>query len=405
LLRDELLNPSERYLTVVVRQSAYKSFCRRERETGVDFVEWIKMHVEAMNLFFEYAKPPSKMRAVLRRIIVIDDNLPEGFWDEKAFRQGKGCALDWAWKVRWADPVDTDCVWAIADDYRPEKMPDDMAYGYFWKATMEGDRVTFGRGDTGRRFTYPISSTSSSFRGKGDVWLDIGLIHEWSHYLFNLPDEYCFDCRDHSGELLFRFRTGYLTIPWASPFLSSLADYLIKRRLRDDVSQGCWGYIFKEVPRRISLEVVGVSGTPVPWQLYLPTRDSRGARIFGPLPPTLVSDSGRMEFAGPDIFRDDPRTILLRTGDGDEIYIPAALFMMSKMAGIQRCNCKITFTGYDDPEAKVQFVELVDNSDLAAFLETRINEGFVPYALTEADGTRTWFVWFRVRDVYDIPTD
>jgi len=396
-LRGESLDPAERYLQVVVRQSAYDSFLRRRGETGVDFVEWIKMHVEAMNLFFEHAKPPSAMRAVLRRIIVIADDLPRGFWDEAAFRRNEGPNLDLAWKRRYDDPLDTDCAWAIPDDYRPEDMPDEMVYGFFWQATTEEDEVIFRRSDVKETYVYPISPTSS-FRGKRRVWLDIGLIHEWLHYLLNLPDEYVFDCHDPSQRFSpFYFRTGYFHEPKASPFLSSLADYQIRRGLRNDVFQGYGrGYSFKEVPPYISLEVVRESldqNTPVTWQLYLPTRNSQEARIFGSVPSAFGCDSGRIKFKGADIFKEDPCTILLKTGSY-EIYLPSALFMMSKMVGIQRCNCQIRLTGYDNPEAKIQFVELVDDSDLSTFLQTRENEGLSPYAMAKANGTNTWFVWF-----------
>ncbi len=115
--RQELLSPNERYLEVVVRRSAYDSFVLKQTKTGVGFAEWIKIHVDVMNRCLKKATPPFEMKAVLRRILVIDDNMAKKFYPFS---------------------IDTDCVWAIADDYRAS------GGGKFYEIRHENDKTFIG---------------------------------------------------------------------------------------------------------------------------------------------------------------------------------------------------------------------------------------------------------------------
>jgi hypothetical protein len=391
--RKQLLDPKERYLEVVIRQSAMNSFLQRKDETGVDFVKWIQMHVYAMNVCFKNAKPSVDMRTVLRRIVVIDDNLPRAFWDESASKNGTGPALDVMWKNKFNDPLDTDCCWAIADDYRPANVT--MDFPYFWKCWSSGGRINFSRPDCEKIYSYP-DDKKIAVNGLDGVWLDFGLIHEWSHYLSNLPDEYAFEVRVPSRRIKdFYFETGYFCEPRVSPFLSYLANHHVKFNIRDDVVEGYGnGYSFMQIPENsIKLDVVEEPNAGVQCDIYLGNTRHGGQRGFDDL-PNYSSPNGSFQL-DKAIATDDPHVMMLKTASRKCLYIPYAAFCMSRMAGLKDAIYRINFTKYSaSNQQRTQIVNLVDESDIESFLQDKENNRETPYAKMKVDGTNAWFVWF-----------
>ncbi|MDP3994569.1 MAG: hypothetical protein Q8P91_01945 [bacterium] len=172
--RKELLNPNERYLEVVVRQSAYDSFLDRQEETKVNFVEWIRMHVDAS--------------------------------------------------------------WAIANDYRVDTWRA-TDQGYFWSVFHKNGKTFFGKppGVEVPDMTYQFPEKNDSLRYRKGVWLDFGLTHEWSHYLMNLPDQSSYNIHDKNPSRFANFLvvTGNnFQEPYLSPYLSMFLSENIRRKTR-----------------------------------------------------------------------------------------------------------------------------------------------------------------------------
>lgn len=408
-LRKEFLDPNERYLEVEVRQSAYDSFLKREQETQVDFVEWVKMHVDALNRCMENAKPPSTMKAVLRRIMVVDDSMPKGFWNESAYREGKGGALDWEWAIKFLSkyPIDTDACWAIADDYRADTTQN-TNQGFFWSVCHRNGKTVFGYPAGAKNYeqVYELPEKDDSLSGKNGVWLDFGLTHEWSHYLLNLPDEYQQDFHKMSGSFAcydqFFFDTGNFEVPHLSPYLSYLLKRNIGEKLRDVWEEDSQAVNFQDHPKNSRLTFNGLSeNQPIEIRkVRFEKNNTYGLKGF-PLKPDQTGKNGcALEdslFEG-DKLKPDPNLwscrAIIPNQTPREVFIPAAAFNMSKIAGKEDAEYRIEFTGYENPNKKIQTVRLVDESDMEKFLQETNSKGDQPYAKMKIDGTNTWFVWF-----------
>ncbi len=405
--RKEHLNPNERYLEIVVRKSAYDMFERRKTDTGVDFVEWIKMHVDILNRSMESAKPPVDMQAVLRRIVIIDDTLVAG-WDESSWKRGLrgNIALDWWWVMRFRNqyPVDIDASWAIATDYRGDKTKKSEA-GSFWSFKTDPDsKVTFRSPPEGEQVdqTYTIPAKNDSLSGKNNVWIDFALIHEWTHYLLNLPDVYNFNIENAP----FRFKNfllqGDYMQPELSPYLSMLLTNHIKKRIRSPWAEGLHrGYSYEETPKTMKIHV-REKGKPVVGKisLFVSTLQeisgfATNIKIFANKPNVEINetDSCLVPFRP---FKSDSNLLYITASDGDkirEVYIPAAAFNMTKMAGLEHADYFINFTGHKNPHATVQTIHQVDESDFVKFLSGYPKDKQAVYAAMKVAGTSTYFVW------------
>jgi len=397
--RKEFLSPNERCLEVVVRRSAYDSFTRKQAETGVNFPEWIKIHVDVMNRCMKEARPPFAMKAVLRRILVVDDNATKEFWDEKAYRQeaSLGSALDAAWVYRFFPySFDTDESWAIADDYR------DSGGGNFWEFYHGNGKTIIGmppgKIPFERYFEFPEEDDSLS--GKNNVKFDMGLIHEWSHYLLNLPDEYAQDVHDASQRFKdFTFGTESFHAPYISTYLAYLMRENIKLRARNyftyDDRRGSGS--FNERPREV--EITAQFQKPDHVSSHIEVRrvrlldDDYYGRKIVPKNADQVSNADFIKF-GKNLFQGDSNCWLIKIVSGQttrEVFLPAAAFNMSKIAGLESAKYNLIFSGYDDTERTKQEVKLVDKTDIDEFLK---NSQDPPYAKMKVEGTDTWLVWF-----------
>ena len=398
--RKELLSPNERYLEVTVRRSAYDSFSQKQTETGVSFPEWIKIHVDVMNRCMKEARPPFEMKAVLRRILVVDDNATKEFWNENAYRQGSplGSALDCAWKRRFLPfSFDTDESWAIADDYR------ESGGVNFWEFRHENGKTIIGI-PTGnvpfeRYFEFPEENDSLS--DKDNIKFDMGLVHEWSHYLLNLPDEYAQDVHDASQRFKdFTFGTESFHAPYISTYLAYLMreNIILNARncyFRGDNRGGSGS--FNERPREVEITAQFrkpelVSSRIEVRRVRLLDDDYYGRKMV-PENADQVSKTDSLKFAE-DLFQGESNCWLIRIVSGQttrEVFLPAAAFNMSKIAGLESAKYNLVFNGCDDIERTKQEVKLVEDADMDEFFK---NSQDPPYAKMKVKGTDTWFVWF-----------
>lgn len=395
----ELLNPSERYLEVTVRRSAYDSFIQREAETGVNFPEWIKLHVDVMNRCIKKAVPPVDLRAVLKRILVVEDSMPKDFWDEESYRQGKqgAPALDWAWLLRFGSPVsiDTDESWAVADDYRENGGEN------FWEIRHENGKVVIGMppgAEPYERF-YEFPEENDSLSGKNKVSFDMGLIHEWCHYLLNLPDEYAQDVHDVSQRFRnFTFGTGSFEVPHISPYLAYLMRNNISLNARNAFNDSQrTANAFQDRPGKV--EIIAQSQNP---NLTNGRVEASRVRLLDgsyygnksvPQDADEISRNNSLNF-DKKLFTDDSNCWLLKFTNSfitSEVFLPAAAFNMSKIAGLESVNYNLTFSGYDDTERTYQEVMLVEDANIDEYLK---NSQDPFYAKMKIEGTDTWFVWF-----------
>lgn len=391
--RKELLKPNERYLEVVVRQSAYESFIARQQETGVDFVEWIQMHVDTTNRCFENANPPVDLQSVLRRVVVIDEALPYD-WDESAWLSGEKEALDVWYRNRFSErlPLDTDTSWAIATDYRVDTTSKD-SQGYFWSYIHRDGKTVFGQPPGADQYerTYEFPDKNDSLSDHEKVWLDMGLTHEWLHYLFDGPDEYIFDAYPPYHFKQVYFATGSFQEPNLSPFLS----YVLQQNLRDRQRE----YTYPEeafiLPSAIRLNVSDVNSTDV----YIPTMPGNyyGEKQF-PTDFTYSSGGENLELQNlinPNKHGFLPTNVYIKcrseSGTDQELCIPIAAFIMSKISGKDDPTFNVEFMNNSRYESSQTLItKLVDESKLDEHLQTNSQD---VYAKMKVDGTNTWFVW------------
>ena len=405
--RKELLKANERYLEVVVRQSAYDSFIERQQETGVDFVEWIQMHVDAMNRCFENAKPPAEMESVLRRIVVISDDMPKTFSNK--LKDVLNEALDMKWMRQFNDkyPIDTDGSWAIAKDYRVDTTKE-ISQGYFWKVWHEKigeDEWTVFGYPPGAKIpdrTYVFSDRNDSIQDKeGRVWLDWGLIHEWSHRLWQLPDEYNLEVYDNVQRFQhFLFETGHFLEPYFSAYLVSFAKMNIERKMRNFFQEPrCYDFSDRpsEININVTIEGVDVDSIEVRRVRLKGNHPSADEKTFNETPDQ--ESNGNSINLDESLFKGNSNCWLIKCElekyeNSQEIYFPAAALAMSTAADIDIANYNLEFSGYNYEHRKTQIVKLIDQSEIDKFLKNRKNKNDHYYAKMKVDGTDTWLVWF-----------
>ncbi len=414
-LRREYLPPQERFLEIVVTRSAYNKYLGQVNEGRPDFVEWIQAHIAYLNICLENSKPPSQMRATLRRIIIIEDELANQYYDPA--KKGKlGENLDCKWRDNFRSqtrdrfPIDIDTSWAIESPpiYDPAETP------FYWDYQLRGGEVTFGfppgEAQYSQTYVYQINENYFPQRLQSGR-IDCGLPHEWSHYLLNLPDEYSFD---YNTEELgytqikgwrfssFSFDTGLFHRPQISPYLAMLTnDHIKKGRRTSNQDHFERGYGTFELPKRVEITFTYPSGSSIPnaeknpYRLYFLEKESPVSRAPVPqatfITPIIDISKELWENSGSDV-----KLITLTNGD-TQVFIPYAIFNMTKMAGqdIARYTVEIMDPKKDISGGKThQGLELVDETDITKFLDNKIALGDMPYARMHIVGTSTWAFWF-----------
>lgn len=393
--RKELLNPNERYLEVSVRRSAYDSFTEKQNATGMSFPEWIKIHVDIMNRILKSAEPALDIKVVLRRIIVMEDKAAGEFWDESRFRDGAaiGSAFDVAWKDRFYPfCIDTDHSWAIADDYRGS------GGAYFWEFHHECNKTIFGT-PVGK-FPYivikELPDENDSLSGKNYVSFDMGLIHEWSHYVLNLPDEYTMDVHDPAVRFKdFTLGSSNFSVPEMSPYLTYLMKENIGTRSRDHYVADRWRWASK-LPREISLTSEIINEERQTNHIEVRRVNLLGGSYYREKKVSDEADGvapGVIKF-GERLFKGKSNCWLVRNVKGGmsrEIFLPMAAFNMSKIAGLDKVTYHLTFSGYDDPKKEKQEVVFLNEKNMADYV---YNSKDSLYAKMKVEGTDVWFLWF-----------
>jgi len=400
--RKELLNPNERYLEVVVFKSAYDSFKRREKETGVDFVEWVKMHVDAMNLCFSNAKPHSDLKAVLRRIVILEEGTLDPIFDMNKYLNGKApFGPDWAYNNQFVfnkkSAFDTDESWVVGSDYRVNTRENINNYkgGSFWSSHSADGKIYFANPPGGRTKerirVYP--DHGSSLTGKQGVWMDFGMTHEWLHYLFNLPDEYGYDVISNGVTKAF-ISTGSFMEPHLSPYLSVLSQYHIDKKLRDPILEGCGvGYTIFNIPEKVRI----TTDENVKIQEMRTIRVPQGKQSYFPDYPDYIATDNSIDASKEDLVRFNAHALelsLIQNGSKKKLYVPYLAFHMSKMRKKDTAKYHIEFL--NEIQDQPQHVAIVDQIDIEPLIKERerVNNQH-PVAKMDIDGTNASYIWFQ----------
>lgn len=395
--REKLLPKDVRYVQFVVKRSVFESFEMRKQETGVDYVQWVKLHVDLLNRDTENAKPPVVMTTEVRRIVIVEDN-----FETNPIKYSK----------------DIDAVWFSDNDTRVAQGEGTVGQGSYWSVDRDVGGNLILRNPAGasfgREFVLPQKDDEFS-KIRNGVWIDCGLTHELGHLLWNVPDEYIFSF-ENANSLFnnFRFNTGLFMEPNLSPYLSKLVtrtkDKGIRGYYTDPRGIGRATSMLKKyefygvVPSSVSIEIAGatigsLNRSRFHWPDYYDDEDSQksckymttdfnsvisGSEIKldkNNFLPEIVGGQGMY----PVLFRIDCSL----DGKSKELYIPLAIFNMSKISGINIAEYKIEFSKDSYPsEYKTQTVILVDELELLDFESKNLS-----YAKMKIVGTSTWCVW------------
>jgi hypothetical protein len=356
---------------------------------------WVRVEVDTLNRCLKNTKPQAECKAVLRRIIVVNDSAVGQIWDENRYLTDNSYYnFDVAWRDKLLDylPFDTDTSWAIATDYRLSGV------GYIWVFHHEKGKTVFTKESFTQVYEYP--DENDSLAGKEDVAVDMGLPHELSHQLLNLPDEYTQDL--HIAGLSFGqyvMGNGSFSEPFLSPYLSSFMNDNVKKRARSPAYDGRLLIQSEDRPEKISLDLEFKD----PDSDYAACQIRNVALVGGDFyrNKTVSAEADQVDLGkhiefSSKLMEDNINCWIMDVVSNQghrQLYLPASMFAVSKFAGVKDVSYTISFSGYDDPKAKTQEIKLVDGSDLAAFLNNLQNKGTLPYATMKADGTNTWFVW------------
>lgn len=402
--RKEFLNPKERYLEIVAFQSTYDSFRERREETGVDFVEWVKMHVDAMNLVFSSAD--SELKAVLRRIVVIQDGTLDPIFDMDTYLDGKAeYGPDWPYNINFVCnnkcPFDTDECWVVGSDYRVDttKNTNNYSGGCFWSCDSINQKIYFGTPPGSsvkeRMMIYPDTG-KTSLTNKRQVWMDFGMTHEWLHYLFNLPDEYSYDLK-LDGEMKAIISNGNFQEPYVSPYLSILSKNHIDKKLRCFEREGFGvGYSsIEEIPE--SIDIVGGKNVKIDNVTTLKQREN--SQRYFPESPDVIASSNIIHLGRETLVRDSSHVIQLAIDDSNNqklLYIPYLAFNMSEIMGVKSPKYEVELLEKEIDNSKVQHIVIVDQVDI----ESRKKEfervaNLKPVAKMNIDGTNAYYIWFQ----------
>lgn len=400
--RKELLKPDERYLEVVVFKSAYDSFQKREGETGVDFAEWVKMHVDAMNLCFSSAKPHSDLKAILRRIVILEDGTLDSIFDMNKYLEGKAnfgpdVAYHYNFVFNKKSAFDTDESWVVGADYRVNTQENINNYkgGCFWSSHSANGKIYFGNppGTNSKERIRVYPDYGTSLTGKQGVWMDFGMTHEWLHYLFNLPDEYGYDVHSN-GEAKAFISTGSFSEPYLSPYLSILSQNHIDKKLRDPSLEGCGvGYSIFNIPERVQI----TTDENVKIQEMRTIRVQQGKQSYFPEEPDYIPTENSVNMSKKDLIKHNAHALelsLIQHSLKKKLYVPYLAFHMSKLRTKEIAKYKIELL--DEIQDKVQHVSIVDRNDIEPLAKERKRvNNLYPVAKMDIDGTNASYIWFQ----------
>lgn len=407
--RESILERNKRYLEVIVKKSVYESFQKRQQETGCDFVEWIQTHVDLMNRMAENSKPFADISTHLLRVVVIGDDFRTDDNRSDILTLSPG-----------GFSKDMDATWFIQEDYR-KKPPLGSSPDSFYAIYQDENGNQIIRRpkgyDTDNKREWVFPNKNDSLKDKEDVWIDMGLIHEWLHVAWNLPDVYIMDVHNSPfKQSEFFIDNGSQIEPLLSPYLS----YLIKRaNLRKQrgsktgpeglhIEKNYETFCLNELPSAVKISTTNKTD---PISGFVPTLRKPADETYGYFgiyyagadfnsPTELAGNEGAVSIQDTDLRKREGdlvypiNTIFVRTGQ-KELYVPIAVFNMSKISGQDIVFYNIEFSDtQEDPNMKTQIMKLVDSSDLGKLTEELQSQGQKVYAKMKISGTTTWCVWW-----------
>ncbi len=397
--REIVLPKDKRFVEFVVSESTYNSFERRKEETGLNYVEWVQVHIDLLNRVLKNSKPPVELTTELSRIIVVSDE-----FKSNPVKHSK----------------DVDGIWFESSDFRVAQGVGNIGQNSYWsiKRDTDGDLLLQNPAGAGFGRTIEVPGVGDQLEKTRDgVWIDFGLIHELSHVLLNLPDEYVFSYEGVKSIFEnFRYNTGSFMEPILSPYLSLLLTRNIKRGRRGYyTSPGSIGVakemkekynFYGELPGKIGFrvansEVTGVSKSHFLFPDYYDEKDENEKPVSCKKMKQAdfaIKSQGNVElenssFVPQLIDGQELYPVLFRVecnnrGEKKELYVPIGIFNMSKYSGVEEAVYDIEFIGKPSADMKSQALNLIDGSEVDEFLSKNAS-----YAKMKVSGTNTWCVW------------
>lgn len=401
--REYAMPKDKRLVQFVVTESAYKEFQRRKTETGVDYVEWVQIHLDLMNRMSGSQPGLENFRTEIKRVIVVSDDF-------------KNNPIEFS--------KDVDAIWFNNEDYRDKDFGfnDGVKGGSFeWIATVRKDGAVvlgsvhkFVDQSYNEDVILPMSDDSLQ-KITNSVKVDWGLIHELMHRIWNLPDEYVFDCTD----LPFRFknfqhRTWSFQRPYLSPYLKVLllrnknknirGYYTDPRAIGGSETQEAFSF-YGEIPQKITFQLGSATNLTIDkssqskGDYYSGTvfsgvpgleQDKDGSYTLSPsrLAPQMVE--GKIIYSTMLVLKADIG------GSSKQLYFPISLLNIPAILDIGSANFKIDFTWNDPGNTPTgsQVMEYVLVKDYASFSAKKNKEGVGIYATMLIPGTNYMAFWY-----------
>jgi len=392
----EFLMPKElRFVEFVVTESTYNEFLKKKEETGVDYVEWVQIHLDLMNRVAKTQPGLENFRVEIKRVIVVADSF-------------KSSPIDYT--------KDIDGMWFNNEDYR---FKTENTSGYRWRVNRQenGDLLfhsviseTDGRKD---EVTLPPDQDLLQ-EVANNLLIDCGLTHELSHLIWNLPDEYVFDSYETPFIYkAFSYRTGSFTSPELSPYLKTLLlrnkNENIRGYYTDPRAIGLASFsdkfiFYGLVPKKVTFQIDGVTDLTI-FRSSFVKADYYATKTFSGVTGIISISDGSFvlpeEAFTPQIVDEKEfysTVYVLQTMSGEnlkELYFPVSLLNIPAIIGEEEANYKIAFTGYEPDTAfnYTQVMEYVEAGEMESYL-ARKNQILEPlYATMIIPGTKTTVVW------------
>ena len=401
-IKEVILPREKRYLTGIIRKSAFDSYAKKSKETGIDYPTWLRLHVDYVNRAFADSDVRCDLRIDLRRVVVVDDNF------EDSIPSGTDC-------------VNTDFFWFDNEDYR-DKILSDNRFDYFWNyQTLLNGNVEFTTqnifSDYSDRQELPVQEDLFLKIKKGVV--DAGLGHEWLHLGGNAPDPYTHDVKHNASTMGFRMNNWDFIRPQMDPYMAAVIVENMRRGIRgyyfDSKGAGLAKtalekfYYYGLLPKKVEFIFSGFDSVSIS-RLVHEKSDYYTEKKFDPFlrsslnDGVLVIDNTQYVFCpihmGDDKEKMYPTTYRFELGSRDrkrELYVSISLMNILKIISDQD-ESKLDIKFYDVPNnvdlgSKIQLGCFVKNGEVVDYISRKVRKGEFPYASVELMGTGLTYVW------------
>ena len=399
-VRQKLLDESERYLQVIVKKALFDNFESQNTtkdgiEVKTDFINWIKDHMEIFNNFTSQGEPKTDLKAKIKRIIVVHDD-----FDDR-FPSHQNVAIT---------TLDTDAQWAFFWDVRGDVDP----------TTNESQALSFLR---------------PTFVNGRIVTIDYGVIHEWTHMLYNLPDQYIFNSEKFSYSpvdlippfLMSQGGMMYDRSPWFYYALKYIRDNNIRGYYTDERAMGIIGQsslkedqttvldIFKQHPKTNRFVIKDADDQLLEAQItVLKSRNDRDGNYYNPknfepcyngqvingvfeLDADIFASFGAVDFAGRSVIQWPTNFVFeITTSKGDKaiLHFPVVIFNIASLAGLDEASYSLQLLNTDATSSTNQQV-----MQMSEFTPEQMNIHYpyeavnIPYAQLDIDNIPVSFHW------------